>query len=165
MADSETKENIQAWWVHFASKNKIPRNAVYFVSDYQRSYPFGKLLGQVLHTVQNNKDEITKQASPTGGLELQLNSYLTGKLGKRVLKRSPRHSFETGTMIEPPENGADIYLTINHVLQTIARGDRERSHQMQGKMRLGSDDGPQNWGDTPDGAVSFFQSKPLCKIL
>ncbi len=124
--DSETKENIQAWWVHFASKNKIPRNAVYFVSDYQRSYPFGKLLGQVLHTVQNNKDEITKQAIPTGGLELQLNSYLTGKLGKRVLKRSPRHSFETGTMIEPPENGADIYLTINHVLQTIAEEEIEK---------------------------------------
>jgi cell division protein FtsI (penicillin-binding protein 3) len=124
--DGANKDLILAWWLPFASKHKIPRNAVYFVSDYQRSYPFGKLLGQVLHTVQNNKDEITKQASPTGGLELQFNSYLVGKLGKRHLKRSPRHSFETGTVIKPPENGADVYLTINHVLQAIAEEEIEK---------------------------------------
>ncbi len=124
--DGENKDAILAWWLPFASKHKIPRNAVYFISDYQRSYPFGKLLGQVLHTVQNNKDELTKQASPTGGLELQFDSYLVGKLGKRHLKRSPRHSFETGSVIKPPENGADIYLTINHVIQAIAEEELER---------------------------------------
>lgn len=124
--DGEVKKVILAWWLPYASKHKIPRNAIYFVSDYQRSYPFGKLLGQVLHTVQNNKDEVTKQANPTGGLELQFNSFLIGKFGKRHLKRSPRHSFETGTIIKNPENGADVYLTINHVLQAITEEELEK---------------------------------------
>lgn len=118
--DQQTRDRIMEWWLSYARSNKIARNALFYVSDYQRSYPFGKLLGQVLHTVQNNKDEVTHQAVPTGGLELQFNQYLKGKQGKRRLMRSPRHSFETGEVIAVPENGADIYLTINHSLQAIA---------------------------------------------
>lgn len=118
--DRETHDTIMEWWQPFARKHKIPRNALYFVSDYQRSYPFGKLLGQVLHTIQHNKDEITKQGVPTGGLELYFNKFLKGKMGKRRLMRSPRNSFETGMVISPPEHGADVYLTINHSLQAIA---------------------------------------------
>ena len=125
MIDRETKDKILAWWQDFARSEKIAKNALYFTNDYMRSYPFGKLLGQVLHTVQHQKDEITKQAYPTGGLELAFNSYLQGKQGVRVLKRSPRNSFETGKMIVIPENGADIYLTINHVLQEIAEEELE----------------------------------------
>lgn len=118
--DVETRDSILEWWYPYAKKYKIPRNALFFVTDYQRSYPFGKLLGQVLHTVQNNKDEVTNQALPTGGLELSFNSYLKGKQGKRRLMRSPRNAFETGEVIAVPQNGADIYLTINHCLQAIA---------------------------------------------
>lgn len=118
--DSDTRESILEWWGPYSRSHNIVRNALFFVSDYQRSYPFGKLLGQVLHTVQNNKDEITKQALPTGGLELTFNTFLKGKQGKRRLMRSPRNSLETGEVILSPENGADIHLTINHCLQAIA---------------------------------------------
>ncbi len=124
--DSETKDKVASWWNAYASRCKIPRNALYFVAEYQRSYPFGKLLGQVLHTVQARRDEVTKQAYPTGGLELYFDSLLRGKQGERLLKRSPRHSFETGQVLSPPENGADIYLTINHCLQAIAEEEIER---------------------------------------
>lgn len=124
--EDDTKESILAWWNPYAAKHKIPRNALFFVADYQRSYPFGKLLGQVLHTVQNNRDEKTHQAYPTGGLELYFNKYLTGKLGKRRLMRSPRNAIETGEMIALPENGADIYLTVNHVLQAICEEELEK---------------------------------------
>ncbi len=124
--DLEQKEKIQQWWLPFARQNKIARNALYFVVDYKRSYPFGKLLGQVLHTVQNQRDEVTRQAVPTGGLELTFNERLKGKLGKRRLKRSPRHHFETGEVIEPPENGEDIHLSINHFLQAIAEEELEK---------------------------------------
>lgn len=123
--DKETHQVIQKWWLSYARKNKIPRNALFFIKDYQRSYPFGKLLGQVLHTIQNHKDETTHQALPTGGLELYFNSYLTGKQGKRRLMRSPRNSFETGEVITYPEHGADIYLTINHYLQAIVEEELE----------------------------------------
>ncbi len=47
-------------------RKKIVRNALFFVQDYKRSYPFGKLLGQVLHTVREDKDAKTKQSIPTG---------------------------------------------------------------------------------------------------
>lgn len=118
--DPDLQDTIFKWWLAYAKEHKIARNALFFISDYQRSYPFGKLLGQVLHTIQAQKDENTKQALPTGGLELHFNSYLQGKQGKRLLMRSPRHAFETGEVITPPENGADVYLTINHCLQAIA---------------------------------------------
>jgi len=118
--DRETRDAIMAWWHPVAKKTKIPRNALFFVSDYQRSYPYGRLLAQVLHTIQNRKDEITGQAIPTGGLELYYDKYLRGKQGIRRLMRSPRNSFEMGEVIEAPQNGADVYLTINHNLQEIA---------------------------------------------
>lgn len=118
--DKDICDKIFAWWYPFARQHRIPRNALYLVPDYQRSYPFGKLLGQVLHTVQNIKDEKTQQAVPTGGLELYFNKYLKGRPGKRRLMRSPKNSLETGEIISAPENGADIYLTINHYLQAIA---------------------------------------------
>jgi cell division protein FtsI (penicillin-binding protein 3) len=107
-------------WHPFARANKLPRNALFFASDYQRSYPFGKLLGQVLHTIQNVKDESTGQALSTGGLELYFDQYLRGKQGKKRLMRSPRNALETGETLALPENGATIYLTINHGLQAIA---------------------------------------------
>ncbi len=124
--DKELKDTILERWQLFARKHKIPSNALYFIADYQRSYPFGKLLGQLLHTVQNIKDEKTQQSIPTGGLELQFNSYLKGKLGKRRLMRSPRNAFETGEVMAEPQNGSNIYLTINHYLQAIAEEEIEK---------------------------------------
>lgn len=117
--DEETHRSLLQWWRGYARQHKVSRNALFFVKDYQRSYPFGKLLGQVLHTIQNQKDELTNQALPTGGLELYFNSYLQGKQGKRRLLRSPRNALETGEVISYPEHGADIYLTINPCLQAI----------------------------------------------
>lgn len=116
----EDKDNILAWWKIFAKEHEIPFNALYFVSDYQRVHPYGKLLGQVLHTVQSFKDEKTKQAIPTGGLELSLKNYLAGSLGKRKMMRSPKNALELGEIVTPPRDGDDIYLTINPVMQAIA---------------------------------------------
>ncbi len=127
--DKDTRDQISNWWLSYAKNHRIPRNALFFTHDYQRSYPFGKLLGQVLQTVQNLKDEKTGQAIPTGGLELYFNQYLKGKEGKRRLMRSPRHSLELGEVIASPENGADIYLTINHYLQAIAEEELARGVQ------------------------------------
>lgn len=118
--DADTKDGIQRWWLSYAKEKRIPRNALFYLSDYQRSYPFGKLLGQVLHTVQNAKEEGSSVALPTGGLELHFQDFLEGRQGKRRLMRSPRNSLETGEIMIRPKDGADIYLTINHYLQAIA---------------------------------------------
>lgn len=124
--DKDRHHRIQQWWNVYARQNHLARNALFFVQDYQRSYPFGHLLGQVLHTIQTQKDETTTQALPTGGLELYFNSHLKGKQGKRYLLRSLRNSFETGAVISHPEHGADIYLTFNHFLQAIAEEEMEK---------------------------------------
>lgn len=124
--EEEHKTVVLNWWRGFAKKHKIPKNALFFVSDYKRSYPFGALLGQVLHTIQDIKDEKTKSALPTGGLELYFNTYLKGKGGKHRLLRSPRNEIETKDIISTPENGADVYLTIDYTLQTIVEEELEK---------------------------------------
>ncbi|CDR34672.1 peptidoglycan D,D-transpeptidase FtsI family protein [Criblamydia sequanensis] len=121
----EEKQDFLVWWRSFAKARKIPLNALFFVNDYQRSYPYGKLLGQVLHTIQPRKDEKSKQAIPTGGLELYFDELLRGKAGKRKMMRSPKHSFEMGEVIEEPIHGADIYLTIDPCLQAICEEEIE----------------------------------------
>lgn len=118
--DKEQGDAIHKWWLPYAKSKKIARNALFFVQDYQRSYPFGKLLGQVLHTVREEKEVNTRQSIPTGGLELIFDKVLQGKEGKRQILRSPRHPLETGKILTDPEDGADVYLTINHYLQAIA---------------------------------------------
>lgn len=123
---AEMKAAILQWWYPFAKKYKIPRNALFFASDYRRSYPFGKLLGQVLHTVQEVKNEKTNQAVPTGGLELYLDSYLRGKGGRKLVMRSPKNTLETEEILSAPEPGADVYLTVNHILQAIVEEELEK---------------------------------------
>ena len=118
--DKEQCDALNKWWLPYAKSKKIVRNALFFVQDYQRSYPFGKLLGQVLHTVREEKDASTRQSIPTGGLELVFDKILQGKEGKRQILRSPRHPMEAGKILSLPEDGADVYLTINHYLQAIA---------------------------------------------
>ncbi len=126
--DRETRDRIENWWKDFSQREKIVRNAIYFTSAYQRSYPFGTLLGAVLHTVQED------QANPTGGLEMFLDSYLKGKEGKRLIVRSPRHPLDTGKILMAPENGADVYLTINHYLQAIAESELAKGVQAAGAL-------------------------------
>lgn len=127
--DPNTRDTIRNWWKQYIKGKKIASNAIFFFRDYQRSYPFGKMLGQVLHTIRDNKDETTKQGIPTGGLELYFNDYLKGHQGERWLLRSPRSTMETGEVVKPPINGANIYLTINHYLQAIAEEELAKGVQ------------------------------------
>lgn len=124
--DKEKQDEILEWWRPYSKQNKIPHNALFFVTDYQRSYPFGSMLGQLLHTTRSQRDEISDHPVPTGGLELYFDAYLRGRPGKRRLMRSPRNSFETGEVIEAPVKGADIYLTVNHYLQAILEDEIEK---------------------------------------
>ena len=130
--EKDHKEHIEAWWQEFAKKEKLVRNALYFLPDYKRSYPYGSLLGSVLHTVQEEKDPKTGQHIPTGGLELFFHSYLSGKEGKRLIVRSPRHPLDIGKLLEAPQNGADIYLTINLYLQAVAEAELKKGVQAAG---------------------------------
>lgn len=120
--DTLKMKEIERWWKEFCQKEKIARNALYFVSDYQRTYPFGSMLGTILHTVREEKDA-EGQALPTGGLEMLYHDVLKGKKGKKLFLRSPHHPIDEGKIVEPPVNGGDIYLTINHYLQAIVESE------------------------------------------
>ena len=121
--DRGQRKAIEEWWHRFSIDEKIVRNALFFTSDYKRSYPFGSMLGTVLHTVQEERDPETGQSIPTGGLELLYNGYLKGKGGKRLILRSARRPLDMGKILETPENGADVFLTINHYLQAIVESE------------------------------------------
>jgi len=130
--DSAKRDEVAYWWGGFSKREKLAKNAIYFKSEPKRSYPFGSMLGTVLHTVQEEKDPATGQALPTGGLEMLYNSYLQGKPGKRLILRSPRHPLDTGKVLEYPENGADVHLTVNHYLQAIAESELAKGVQAAG---------------------------------
>lgn len=121
----EEKETLIHWWRPFAKRSKIASNGLFFVKDYQRSYPGEHLLGHLLHTIQHQKEETTLQAKPTGGLELFFDPWLKGRLGRKKLLRSPRHALETTETLVEAEDGADIYLTIDPYLQAIAEEEVE----------------------------------------
>ena len=130
--NKESYETIFSWWRQFAKKKKIAGNALFFVQDWQRCYPYGHLLGQVLHTVREEKNEVTLEHIPTGGLEAVFHKYLSGKNGKRRILRSPRHPLDSGELLITPERGADIYLTIDHTLQAIAEEEIAKAVEKAG---------------------------------
>lgn len=125
----EQKEEVEKWWRPFAKAEKIPSNALFFLRDFKRCYPFGSLLGQVLHTIRDQKDELTKEGVPTGGLEAHFNHLVKGKQGKRVLLRSPLNCMDTDRVVSIAEDGADVYLTIDPYLQQIVEEELEKGVQ------------------------------------
>lgn len=123
--DQKDKNRIEKWWLGFIKDKTIPKNAIFFIQDYKRSYPFGSLLGQVLHTVREQKDK-DLQGIPTGGLELHFDPLLKGRIGIREVIRSPTNPIDTSNYLQFPLNGADIYLTVNQYLQAIVEEELER---------------------------------------
>ncbi|MCB1149162.1 MAG: penicillin-binding protein 2 [Chlamydiia bacterium] len=124
--DHRQKDAVMSWWTPFAREHHLARNALFFSGDFKREHPGGFLLGQVLHTVQKRRDEATGKAFPTGGLELAFNETLHARYGKKRYLRSPRNALEIGEVVEEPQKGEDVYLTINDVLQTICEEELEK---------------------------------------
>jgi len=120
------KEEIETWWKTFYRKNKLPSNALTFVKDYKRSYPYGHLLGQVLSTIYRNRDEKTGKAVPINGIEKQFHEYLQGEVGKRYLMRSPKYAIDDARRHIAARNGSDVHLTINYQVQAICEEELER---------------------------------------
>jgi cell division protein FtsI (penicillin-binding protein 3) len=123
--DSEKKNNIEKWWDTYRQGKKIPKNAIFFIQDFKRSYPFGVLSGQLLSSVREEKDD-ELQSLPIGGLELYFNDYLKGQKGIKEIIRSPRNPMGVSNVIQRIENGSDVYLTINQYIQAILEEELEK---------------------------------------
>lgn len=150
------KNSLLNWWFKYARRNKIASNALYLIPDFKRSYPFGPLMGQILHTIQENKDELTHQGIPLGGLEYYFNSDLKGVEGKTKLLRSPKHPLDLGKEIQAPVHGADVYLTLNHSLQAIAEEEIAKGVELV--------DGKSGWAiimDPYTGEILAFAQYPF----
>jgi len=123
--EDETKLKVQSWWSSFSKAQKLSKHALFFESNFKRVHPSSSMLGQVLHTVRHLRDEKSRKAEPTGGLELAFNDYLEGKGGIKRYLRSPLNTFEIGETVREPEAGGDLYLTIHPTLQAIAEEEVE----------------------------------------
>lgn len=122
----EEKKRAQNEWYTLSKEQGIPKHAILFAQDTKRSYPFGHLCGQLIHTVQKQKDEKRKKRIPTGGLELFFDKELTGKDGLKTILRTPRQKYNTEESCHPAESGKNIYLTIDATLQKIAEEELEK---------------------------------------
>jgi cell division protein FtsI (penicillin-binding protein 3) len=84
-----------------------------FYGEEQRTYPQGPVAAPVLGFagVDNNG---------LGGLELQLNSQLTGIQGHETLVRDPMGRPISIESVQPARQGKDVFLTIDHTIQANA---------------------------------------------
>ena len=122
----EKKMEIETWWKGFAKEHKMTLNLLTFVKDYKRSYPYDHLLGPVLSTVYQNRDEKTGQAVPIAGLEKMFDRHLQGEVGKRYLMRSPKYAIDDAKRHVAAKNGSDVYLTIHHQIQAICEEELKK---------------------------------------
>ena len=91
-------------------------SAIVINQDYKRYYPEENLFGQIVGFT--NVDDIG-----IVGLESQYNKYLEPKTGSRVFKRNGfgKRIADPTLAYEAPENGSDIFLTMNKEYQAILR--------------------------------------------
>jgi penicillin-binding protein 2B len=91
-----------------------------FIRDTKRFYPNGKFASHVIGLAQKS-DEKDGQTVGMMGLEKSLNEYLAEKDGYVTFKGDPQGLKlpNTNESIVPPDNGNDVYLTIDQKIQTF----------------------------------------------
>ncbi len=95
-----------------------------------RAYVYGALASHVLGYVGAPDDTNTEEARKytfyqgdvdgKSNVEKTMNEYLRGQPGIRVLRRNAKGTIDGIVREEPPKQGANVYLTIDARIQTIA---------------------------------------------
>ncbi|HEY3246687.1 MAG TPA: penicillin-binding protein 2 [bacterium] len=106
-------------------------DSIGFLTEDRRAYPNGSLGAHVLGFVGIDNQGL-------GGAELAYDATLRGRAGSAVAERDGvgRVLIETQRTIEAPQNGSDLVLTIDQVIQHIAERELERA-VMQTHARRG----------------------------
>jgi penicillin-binding protein 2B len=91
-----------------------------FIRDTKRFYPNGTFASHVIGYVQKSDEENGKTVGVMG-IEKSLNDYLQEKDGYVTFKGDPQGLKlpNTKESIVPPDNGNDVYLTIDQKIQTF----------------------------------------------
>lgn len=99
---------------------KLP--GITFVRESKRSYPNGILASHLIGFASlNQKDPKNHKLVGQMGIEASLNEYLEGKNGK-IKYESDRWGIilpTSGAVVDEPENGHEVYLTIDRKIQTF----------------------------------------------
>jgi len=91
---------------------KAELKGIYLIEDTKRTYPYGSLASHVIGFVGNDNQGL-------GGVEMVYDKYLKGMPGRMISSKSASGTempFEYEKYINP-ENGANLVLTIDEVIQ------------------------------------------------
>ena len=102
---------------------KLDLPGITFLQETKRSYPNGIFASHLLGFANYEMDEETKEEKLIGqmGLEKTLNDILEGKNGK-INYQSDIWGYilpTSNTNVSPPENGSNVYLTIDKKIQSF----------------------------------------------
>ena len=109
--DSETADKI----------NDLHIDGLYLMKESKRYYPYDTVLSHVLGYVGIDNQGLS-------GLELQYDSYLTGKDGSiKYTSDGKGNRLTSNEVYEQPQNGIDIYLTIDIDIQLAVEKELENT--------------------------------------
>ena len=98
-------------------------DGVYLLKEGKRYYPFESFLSHSIGYVGIDNQGLS-------GLELTYDKYLTGKSGAiKYYSDAKGNKLEKSSVYEEPQNGMDLYLTINYDIQ--ASVERELNNVME----------------------------------
>ena len=102
--------------------NKLGYDGVYLVKESKRYYPYNNLMSHILGFVGIDNQGLS-------GLELQYDTYLTGEAGAiQYFSDAKGNRLERSEVYVEPEDGMDVYLTINYEIQSSI--ERELNNAM-----------------------------------
>jgi len=91
--------------------NNLNYEGVYLVKESKRYYPYNNLMSHILGFVGIDNQGLS-------GLELEYDTYLTGSAGAiQYFSDAKGNKLERSEVYVEPEDGMDIYLTINYEIQ------------------------------------------------
>lgn len=109
--DSETADKI----------NSLNIDGLYLMKESKRYYPYGEVLSHVLGYVGIDNQGLS-------GLELKYEEYLTGKNGSiKYVSDGKGNRLTESEVYEQPQNGMDIYLTIDIDIQLALEKELENA--------------------------------------
>lgn len=101
--------------------NELNIDGLYLLKEAKRYYPYGTLLSHVLGYVGIDNQGLS-------GLELKYDDYLTGKNGSiKYTSDGKGNRLNNQEVYEEPQNGMDIYLTIDIDIQLALEKELENA--------------------------------------
>lgn len=105
-----------------AAIRELDLPGIHFLQEYKRYYPMGDLAASVLGFVGVDNQGL-------GGLEVQYNSRIAGKPGRRTVLKDARRSTSSPPTLPAAdaEPGEDLYLTLDASIQHLAEVELKRA--------------------------------------